>query len=185
MKTYYSCLSVLIISCMTSFVGAQSANDFYQRGVQAMNRGEVEAAETAFKKALKVKPNHAYARYQLGQLKLQAGQLETTRREKAFAAVTLEEVKFSEVPFSDAVMALGQMVETSHEANKDKDKEGAEAPVMNFVIQDPAGKLGERLVSLQMKQIPAKTALDYLLKQVQAVARYDEHAIVIRAQPTE
>lgn len=195
MKTYYLFLSMFLV--LTSSGWSQSANNYYQRGMLAMERGDIAQAAASFRQALEVNANHAHARYQLGQLKIRAGQLEASRRERAFAAVMLDEINFDQAPFSEALRALSQMVETSQEkadaegeADK-KTKDGGaeknadeEALVVNFVIQDPAGKLSERVVSLKMKNVPAKTALDYLMQQVQASARYDKHAIVIRPKGT-
>ena len=190
MKTYPLFFSMLIF--LTSSGWSQSANDYYQRGVLAMERGDVAQAETSFRQALQVNANHAHARYQLGQLKIRAGQLKATRREQAFASITLDQVNFDEAPLRDALRALGQMVEASRETDAEgedgkeaKDsgsdkKADADSLVVNFVVQDPKGTLSEREVSLQLKNVSAKSVLDYLLQQVQATARFDEHAIVIR-----
>jgi tetratricopeptide (TPR) repeat protein len=170
-------LSAAWFSLMIAPVYGQSANDYYRQGVAAMERGEVQAARSAFTKALRVQPDHAYARYQLGQLEGQTENLKAKRRENELAAVRLEKVNFSEVELSEALRALGVMVGDATAGDGEEDDEGR---IVNFMIQDSSGKLGDREVSLRMKNVPAKVALDYLLQQVNATARYDEHAIVIR-----
>lgn len=177
MKTRLLLLSAALFSLTAAPVCAQSADDYYRQGVAAMKRGEVQAARSAFSKALRAQPDHAYARYQLGQLEGQSENLAAKRRESELAAVRLEEVNFSEVELSEALRALGAMVEGATSGDDEDDEEGR---IVNFMIQDSSGKLGDREVSLRMKNVPAKVALEYLLQQVNATARYDEHAIVIR-----
>lgn len=178
MKIRLFVLSAAWFSLMIAPVYGQSANDYYRQGVAAMERGEVHAARSAFTKALRVQPDHAYARYQLGQLEGQTENLKAKRRESELAAVRLEKVNFSEVELSEALRALGVMVEDATAGDGEEDDAGGR--IVNFMIQDSSGKLGDREVSLRMKNVPAKVALDYLLQQVNATARYDEHAIVIR-----
>ena len=71
-----------------------------------------------------------------------------------------------------AVTALGQMV----------DKESKGAVTANFIVEDPQGKLAGKKVTLSIKNLPAKVVLDYLLSQVGAKARFDEHAVVVMPQ---
>ena len=55
----------------------------------------------------------------------------------------------------------------------------------NFMIQDPDKKLGEQLVTLQVKAVPAKAVFEMLLQQAGAVAKYEEHAIIVKPVPRE
>jgi hypothetical protein len=69
----------------------------------------------------------------------------------------------------EALAALGSSIE--------KESKGGITP--NFVIEDPAGKLADKKLSVQLKAVPAKAVLDYLLVEANAKARFDEHAVVI------
>jgi hypothetical protein len=52
----------------------------------------------------------------------------------------------------------------------------------NFIIQDPKGKLADKTISMQLKNVPAKAILDYIHSQANTQARFDEHAVVIIAR---
>lgn len=154
---------------------ADKADDYYRMGMSALQQGKPEVAEAAFRAALKHRPGHAQARYQLGQLPSQAETLKAKRRETEFGKIRLDSVEFDSVPLNEALQALGQMVQAASAKTAGEDK----AVTPNFLIQDPKGELGEKEVTLRMKKVPAKVALEYLLQAVGATARYDEHAIVI------
>lgn len=166
-------LATLVLGC--SIALAETADQHYQNGMNAITRGDAVAAQTSFTEALKIQPNHANARYQLHQLPSRKKDMLARTRSKQLATVILPSIDFKNVALSDALMALNQMVETeSTKTNKD-------APFNpNLMIQDSSGKLGEREITLRLKQVPAKTALNYILEQVGATVRYDEHATIVR-----
>jgi tetratricopeptide (TPR) repeat protein len=169
---------ILVITLIASALPAlaNDAERLYRMGLAAMQEGRPEVAEQAFRQALKIQPGHAQARYQLGQLPAQAERLKAQRREAELGQVRLPAIDFSGVTPNEALAALGQMIET--ESAKSRGEEKALTP--NFMVQDPAGALGAKEVNLRLKNVPAKAALDYLLQQVGATARFDEHATVIR-----
>lgn len=172
MKTR-SILAILTLAALPAL--GETADEFYRQGMAAIKRGDETAARRAFNEALRVSPGHPNARYQLNQLSSMKDQLTKTRKERELASVKLPEVNFSRVSLAEALEALNHMIEA--ESGKE-DKEKAITP--NFMVQDPSGQLGEREVSLQLKNIPAKAALDYILQQASATVRYDEHATVVR-----
>ncbi|MCH7225449.1 tetratricopeptide repeat protein [Haloferula sp. A504] len=167
-------LLVLIATSLPAF--SNDAERLYQMGLAAMNQGQPEAAEKAFREALRIQPNHAQARYQLGQLPARAEALKAQRRAAELAEIRLPAIDFAGVTLNEALAALGQMIETESAKSRGEDK----ALTPNFMVQDPGGSLGDKEVNLRLKNVPAKVALDYLLQQVGATARYDEHATVIR-----
>ncbi|MCU0796478.1 MAG: hypothetical protein MUF31_11135 [Akkermansiaceae bacterium] len=154
---------------------ADKADDAYRKGMRAIAAGDVTAARSAFNEALKLRPNHPYARYQLSQLDQDTGQITARKKASELAAVRLPNVDLKDVPLSDAIIALNQMVEEASAKQYGKDK----ALTPNFNIQDPKGELGKKEVTLQLKNVPAKTALDYILQQAGARVRFDEFATVI------
>lgn len=166
-------IAISLLVAGTAF--AETADEAYRAGMAAIQRNEPAAAKQAFERALQLRPDHAYARYQLGRLKSDSASMNAKRREAQLASVRLPEVSFEKASLSEALVALNQMVET--ESAKTKGKEGAFAP--NFNVQDPTGKLGEKEVTLNLKNIPANAALQYLLDQVNARVRYDAHATVV------
>jgi hypothetical protein len=146
--------------------------------MEAVEKGDVAGARTAFTEALRLKPDHAYARYQLGQLTENQGQLVAKRRSSQLTSIKLPEVNMDAVTLSEALEVLNHMVA---EQSKKADPKSEYSP--NFIIRDPKNELGEREVTLRLKNVPAKVALDYLLEQAGGVARFDEHATVIRPAP--
>ena len=154
---------------------ADKADEAYRKGMSAIAAGDVSAARSAFQQALKLRPNHAYARFQLGQLDQDNGQIAARKRASELASVRLPNVEFKDVPLSDALIALTQLVEDASAQQFGKDK----SLTPNFNIQDPSGKLSQKEVTIQLKNVPAKAALDYLLQQAGAKVRYDEFATVI------
>jgi tetratricopeptide (TPR) repeat protein len=154
------------------------ADEYYKKGMDAVAKGDITGARTAFSETLRLKPDHAYARYQLGKLAENKGELISKRRSNELAAIKVPEVAFEAVTLSEALEALDHLVA---EASKKADEKSTYSP--NFMIRDPKNELGKREVSLRLKNVPAKVAFDYLLEQAGGVARYDEHAIVIRPAP--
>ncbi len=145
------------------------AQAFYQKGQAAEKAGDPVAARQAYNDALRVDPNHANARYSLGQLKLNAGTIATKGREAKFAAVVIPEFRMDGATLPEALEALRIFVE--------RQSKNEVAP--NFIIQDPQKKFAPARISLNLKNTPAKAVLRYLMDMAGGKARYDEHAIVI------
>lgn len=158
------------LSAQTSIqTPAQQAEISYRQGQAAEKAGDPVAAQKAYTDALKANPNHANARYSLGQLKINAASIAAKGREAKFGAVMVPEFKLDAASLQEALAALQVIVE--------KESKGEVTP--NFVIQDPKNQLTAAKISLNLKNTPAKAALQYLLEQSGANARHDEHAIVI------
>ncbi|MCW1883925.1 hypothetical protein OKA04_04245 [Luteolibacter flavescens] len=149
---------------------ADKASEMYQAGIDAIRDGDVQTAEASFRAALKLRPTYADARYQLLELKNRRTAIVARGRAKKLSEYTIDQVEFDRVELSEGLAALGIMVE------KKSDKKFSP----NFIVQDPSNKLGESLVTLQVKSVPANAVLDMLVKQVGAVVKYEEHAIIIR-----
>ncbi|WP_193212736.1 STN domain-containing protein [Luteolibacter marinus] len=149
---------------------ADEAAEIYKQGLIAVKEGNVTAADRAFREVLRLQPGNANARYQLAELKANQGSIAARARSNKLGEYVIEQIDFDDSEFSEAIAALGVMVE-------EKSK-GEFAP--NFMIQDPSKKLADVTVSLQVKNVPAKAILEMILKQGGAVAKYEEHAIVIR-----
>lgn len=162
---------VLILALAAALpLRADQAAAIYKQGVTAVQDGNVQAAEAAFKEVLRLQPGNANARYQLNALRQNQGSLAARARARKLSEYTIGQIDFSKSEFSEAISALSLMVE--------EQSGGKFAP--NFMIQDPSGSLGSREVTLQVKSVPAKAVFEMLLKQAGAIAKYEEHAIVIR-----
>lgn len=148
---------------------AQQSNAFFVQGQTAEKAGDPVAAETAYRNALKVNPGNANARNSLGLLKINAASIAARGREAKFGAVMIPEFHLDEATLQESLDALTAII----------GKQGKDAAVPNFVIDDPGKKFGDRKISMHLKGIPAKAVMKYLAEQTGAKVRYDEHAIVI------
>jgi len=148
---------------------ANTAETLYRQGQAAEQAGNVAAAQQAYTDALKANPNHANARYSLGQLKLNAASISAKAREAKFGSVMVPEFKIDAATFQESLDALRVVVE----------KQSKDQVSPNFVVQDPKNQFAASKISLNLKAMPAKGVLQYLLEQAGAKARFDEHAIVI------
>jgi tetratricopeptide (TPR) repeat protein len=148
---------------------ALNANTHYLNGIASENAGDPTAAGEAYKTALKLNPNHANARFRLGQLKINSAAIAAKGREAKIGGVMLPEIHLEDASLRECLDALAIKIE--------KESNGEVTP--NFIIQDPSGKLAEAKVSFQLKNVPTSSALRYILTQSRAKVRYDEHAVVV------
>ena len=168
-----SILSLIVTATLVSQAFAQTptqqADGLYRQGLAAEKAGDPAAARQAYEAALKANPGHANARYSLGQLKLNSASVAAKGREAKFGAVMIPEYRLDAATLQESLDALRVIVE----------KQSKQQITPNFVIQDPKNELAAAKISLNLKNLPARGVLQYLMEQSGAKARYDEHAIVI------
>jgi tetratricopeptide (TPR) repeat protein len=148
---------------------AQQADAYFRKGQAAEKAGDAATAKQAYYDALRLNPKHANARYSLGQVKINYNSIAAKGREAKFGGVIVPEYKLDEASLQEALDALSLIVE----------KETKEEIAPNFIIQDPKNAIPDSKITLALKNTPARGILKYVLDQVGAKARYDEHAIVI------
>jgi len=151
---------------------AQQAEAYYQRGVAAEKAGNPDAAIAAYKTALRLHPGHAHARYRAGQVKIHAKDIKSSATEAKIGAVMIPVYQLEDASLQEAIELLAIAME--------KETNGEIAP--NFIIEDPKNKLENVTVTMNLKNIPVKAILDYLLTHTKTKARYDEYAVVIMAR---
>jgi tetratricopeptide (TPR) repeat protein len=149
-----------------------NADALVRQGIAAERAGNPDAARAAYEKALQINPNHADARFHLGQVKIRRDTIARQGRQAALTRVVLPTVQFAEASLRESLDALTRSITTQ--------SNGELTP--NFVIQDPDGKLNAKSVTMDLRNIPASAALQYILEQTGARARHDEFAIVIQPQ---
>lgn len=148
---------------------AQQAEVLYKQGVAAEKAGDPVAAKDFYANALKADPNNANARYSLGQVKINSAAIAAQGREAKFGAVMIPVYQLDGASLQEALDALSIIVE----------KQSKNEVTPNFVIEDPKAQLADRKISLNLKNMPSKAVMKYLMDQTGAKARYDEHAVVI------
>jgi tetratricopeptide (TPR) repeat protein len=167
-------LAALAIAAPVSFAqtAEQKAEAYYRQGLAAEKAGDPTTARAAYNAVLDLFPNHANARYRAGQVKINSASIVSNATEKKVGEVRIPLYQLEEATVQEAIAALGIAME--------KASDGKVAP--NFIIEDPAGKLADARVSMQLKNVPAKAILDYIHGQAGTKARYDQHAVVILAR---
>jgi len=176
-KPMKTIVSILMAAVCVSHTIAQNENPqpgrnaeaFYRQGLAAEKAGDPVAARSAYTEALRMHPGHANARYRLGELKIHAPAIAAKGREAKFGAVMIPEFRVDEASLKECLDALGMIVS----------KQTNEEVSPNFIVQDPKGQLSEAKISLNLKAMPARAVLRYLLDQSGSKARFDEHAIVV------
>lgn len=168
-------LSLALAAAAEPPASKYTARQWYQAGMAAVKAGNPDTAKTAFQNALKVDPRFTPAKYQLSRLPDLNLKTKIAKRKALFKTTIIKEINFEDAAFEEALEALNTM------AAKATDDEFAP----NFVVQDPDEKLTQQKVTLKMKNVPLSAALDYLLEGVEAKARYDEFATVIRPEGTK
>lgn len=165
--------SFIVLCTLVSTAVAQStrqpAEAHYRQGLAAEKASDPVAAAEHFRNALKVDPNHANARFSLGQLKITSGAMAAKGREAKFGSVIIPEFRLNEASLQEALEAFSLIIE----------KESNEEVTPNFVVQDPKNILAERKITLDLKNMPSHAVMKYLMDQTRSKARYDEHAVVI------
>jgi hypothetical protein len=144
----------------------------YERGLIAMNRGDVAAAEKNFRAVLQAQPEHPHARYALNKLLLNREKYAAVYRENMMKQTKIAKVEYSDAAVSECLESLTEQIK---EATGQKFSP-------NFIIKDPAGKLKLNHVSLSLSNIPASQVLQYIASSAQCKIIYEEHAIVVQAK---
>ncbi len=175
MKTHIACLSVVLFSVHSAVVAAEPAvatPSAYQQGLLAIAAGDPVKAEACFTLALQQDPNNANARYQLIEVRKNAASISAKGRASKFGAVVIPSIQLDGATLGESLTVLGKMVS----------RESKDQVTPNFVTEDPQSKLASKTITLKLNNIPAKAALEYILSQAEAKARFDEHAIVVSAR---
>ncbi len=161
-------LSGMIISNLCAETAGQKAETAYTKGIAAEKAGDVETARTHYANAVAVDPNHANARFSLGQLNLNGAAIAAKGREEKLGAIMIPIIQLDAVTVREAFEALALIL----------DKESEEgAP--NFVIQDPGERFADRRITLNLKNIPTKGVIKFMSEQAGAKVRYDKYAVVV------
>jgi hypothetical protein len=149
-----------------------SAKTLYERGLIAMNQGDVIAAERNLRAALQAQPEHPHARYTLNQLLLNRDKIAARYRENMMKQTKIAKVTYSDAKVSECLDSLNELVKQAT----------GQKFTPNFIIKDPSGKLKLPNVTLDLANIPASQVLQYIASFAQCRVIYEEHAIVVEAK---
>lgn len=161
--------AVTALAAPAALTPAQQADAYFAKGLAAENAGEVDAARSAYTKALQLNPDLANCRFRLKELELSKGTVAAKGREAKFGKVIVPVFQLDGATLQEALNALSLII----------DKESKNQVAANFVVQDPNSKLAASKITLNLKSVPASAVMKYLMTQANAKARYDEHAVVI------
>lgn len=149
-----------------------SPQALYNRGVMAMNRGDVANAEKDLRAVLQAQPQHPHARYALNQLLLNREKFAARYRENMMKQTKIAKVEYSGATVEECMQNLTMQIKAATEQKF----------TPNFIIKDPAGRLKDKTITLELANIPASQVLQYVASTAQCKIVYEEHAIVIEAQ---
>ncbi|MFC4992252.1 hypothetical protein [Rubritalea tangerina] len=149
---------------------SQKISQYYAQAEQAYADGDVEAAKSALRNVFALDRRHGPSTALALKLRGSGTEFKVKARERQFAAVIVPTVEFDQMPLSDALRNLSKLVE---ETSKDK-------VIPNFVIHDSSNTLKDKLVTLNMKQVPANVVLEYLMNLSNATAKFGQYAIEIK-----
>lgn len=147
-----------------------TSEDYFKAGEAALAKNDLETAKKYYAAAIQINPQNGNARYRLLSMKDLNAKARVKLRQDQMAAIKLPIVDFEDFTLAESIEALGIMIE----------KASAETFVPNFVISDPSNNFGDSKISLKLRNIPASTALNYVLSQAKAKQAWDEHVITIR-----
>lgn len=150
----------------------EKAEAYYQQALRAEKAGEVDKALRSFQAAVHLNPEHANARYKMGEMKILAPELKAKSKERRVGAVRLAEFRVEDASVRECVDLISREIE--------KATEGELAP--NFVIEDPNNRLEGVGINLNLKDVPVEGVLKYIRQQAGTKVRFDPHAIVIIAR---
>lgn len=148
----------------------------YQKGVQAVNQGNILVARQSFTRALQYDPTNSNARYQLAELDQKGTQaaMKNKVRENKFNTIIIPEIKLDGSTIQEFTEAMTVLME------RESKKTSTEAFSPNFLIQDPQSAFANRKITLQLKNVPARKVLDYALQSIGGTVVFDEHATLIK-----
>lgn len=144
----------------------------YERGLIAMNQGDVISAERDLRAVLQAEPQHPHAKFALNQLVLNRDKIAARYRENMMKQTKVTKVEYSDATVSECLDSLNELVKQAT----------GQKFTPNFIIKDPAGKLKSRNVTLNLANIPAAQILQYIASSAQCKVMYEEHAIVVEAK---
>ncbi len=166
-SVFIAVVSLFSFFASNALADQSSVAKLYQEGLRAVDKGDVALAEAKFAEVLKLNPKHGNARYQLINLRKNKDGLAGKAQQIHLKSIILKDIDLKGAKFTDAIDYLSSLI--SEESDKG----------MNFIIQDPDGKLSDKTVTLSLKKVPASVALEYVLKAAGARANYRKHAIEI------
>lgn len=149
---------------------AEHLQAMYNMAERAYKDGDINAARQTLRALLAEKPSYGQAIALQRQLQLNGDRMVLAKKKRVFNAVILEQVDYKELTLAQAIKLLGSSVETSSKGKV----------VPNFVIQDPKRYLGNESIDLQLKNIPAGTVLEHLMKETGCTATFTTYTISIK-----
>lgn len=168
MKT--TLLLILLMSSLPLVAKDPTSEDYFRAGEDALAKNDLKTAKTYYQAALQLNPQHGNARFRLLSMKDLNAQARVKLRQQRMKDIKLPIVDFEDFTLQESIEALGIMIEQASE----------ETFVPNFVISDPKSSLKDNKVTLRLRNIPASTALTYVLDQAKAKPTWDEHVITIK-----
>ena len=144
-----------------------TVEELHRAASKAYETGDITTAEAVSRRLLAAVPNHIPTLDLVSRINDSKKAAARQAIKPKLAAVNLEKVKFDGESFRDAVGVIRR-------------KLGEKQVSVNILIMDPSGKLHESEVSaIDLNNIPASSALEYLAEGANAKVVYRADSVVI------
>lgn len=172
-----SCLwltSIPVIAQQTQAVTATTLTPqaLYERGIIAMNQGDVVNAEKDLRGVLRAQPQHPHAKYALRQLLSNRDKIAARHRENMMKQTKIAQIEYSDASVLESLDSLSEVVKQTTQQKF----------FPNFVVKDPMGKLKSQRITLELSNVPASQVLEYVTSFAKCKVTYEEHAILVEAK---
>ncbi|MFM7180222.1 MAG: hypothetical protein ACKO2G_01970 [Verrucomicrobiales bacterium] len=163
---WFSALAALALASPAT-AAEPTIEDLHRSASKAFESGDVATAEAVSRRVLTAVPNHIPTLDLVTRINDSKKAAARQAIKPELAAVNLDKVKFDGESFRDAVGVIRR-------------KLGEKQVPVNILIMDPTGKLHESEVSaIDLNNIPATSALEYLAEGANAKVVYRADSVVI------
>lgn len=149
---------------------AMKVEEYYKLAEKSYMNGDLVKTQQALQRSLALNPQHGPSYALAIKTRQNRQKFGIQARQRELAKVILPEIDFNALPLEDALRDLNDLIGTASDG----------VVTANIVLMDRNSTIKSKKITLNMKQIPATVALDYVLNLAGATAKYDQYAITIR-----
>ena len=150
---------------LSPFAKAQDLHVTYEEGRAAYNAGQLELAREKLNIVAAKNPSHIPTQAMLAQIQQKLG-VDNTQLRKSYEQIILPKIEFTDVELSEAIQAVRMLTK----------KATNEKTVPNIILKTP--DLGNKLVSINLNNVPLSEVLNYLAQLSGAKLTYDKTAVM-------
>lgn len=142
--------------------------EYYEAGMKNFKEKNYEKAELYLGTVLKLKPTHGNARFHYNQAKELKTQSKAQGARNKLKSVSLAKIDIDQLNLNDALDVFRQTYKQA--ANEE----------INIIVNDSTGKMSSQTKSLSLQNLPAETALQYLVDLYGGKVVYERGLVAVR-----